>query len=276
MLIFKSFLRKKTTKTYLLIYTIILSTLFILLITKNVMIELENNNYNGSFIEIEDKDNIKINGLNNIDKIYHAISIKEGYNKIFLISDESYDLKNNEIIIPIKYKEEIKVGDNFELELGNNSYNFIVKNYSNSKNNNFLIVSPNVITENNDLDNSYLLTLKNWLKKDPTLDEIRDKYKDYNITSYFYTSNESYTTFITIINILLSVLALLFGIILIVTCFNIVQDEKKKNEIYYKLGYLKTKLQRYNVIKITSLIGLSLIFSFIIVTIIYILYNFIR
>ncbi len=273
MLIFKSFLRKKTTKTYLLIYTIILATLFTLLITKNVMIELENNNYKGSFIEIEDKNNIQIDRLNNIDKIYQAISIKDGYNKIFLISDESYDLKNSEIIIPIKYKEEIKVGDIFELEVGDNSYNFVVKSYSNSKNNNVLVVSSKFINENKGLDNSYLLTLKNWLKKEQTLDEIRDKYKDYNISSYFYTSNDTYTTFITIINILLSVLTFLFIIILVVTSVNIIEDEKKKNEIYYKLGYLKTKLQRYNVIKIISLIGLSLIFSFIIVTIFYILYN---
>lgn len=276
MLIFKSFLRKKTTKTYLLIYTIILSTLFTLFITKNIMVELENNNYNGSFIEIEDDGSININKLDNIDKIYHAVYIKENYNKVFFINDDSYNLKNNEIIIPIKYQKEMQVNDELELEIANNAYKFIVKDFLNSKNDNVFIVSSNIIKENDNLDKSYLLVLKNWLKKDKTFDEIRDNYKNVNISSYFYTSNDSYTTFITIINILLSILIFLFAIILIVTCFNIIQDEKKKNDIYYKLGYLKTNLKKYNLFKIICLISIALIISIIVSLILYTIYNVIR
>ena len=269
MLIFKSFLRKKTTKIYLLIYTIILSTLFTLFIAKNIMVELENNNYNGSFIEIEDDGSININKLDNIDKIYHAVYIKENYNKVFFINDNSYNLKNNEIIIPIKYQKEMKINDELELEIANNTYKFIVKDFLNFKNDNLFIVSNNIIKENNNLDKSYLLVLKNWLKKDKTFDEISDNYKNVNISSYFYTSNDSYTTFITIITILLSILIFLFAIILMVTCFNIIQDEKKKNEIYYKLGYSKKKILKFNSIKIIILVMLSfsiaLIFSSIII-----------
>ena len=269
MLIFKSFLRKKTTKIYLLIYTIILSTLFTLFIAKNIMVELENNNYNGSFIEIEDDGSININKLDNIDKIYHAVYIKENYNKVFFINDDSYNLKNNEIIIPIKYQKEMKINDELELEIANNTYKFIVKDFLNFKNDNLFIVSNNIIKENNNLDKSYLLVLKNWLKKDKTFDEISDNYKNVNISSYFYTSNDSYTTFITIITILLSILIFLFAIILMVTCFNIIQDEKKKNEIYYKLGYSKKKILKFNSIKIIILVMLSfsiaLIFSSIII-----------
>ena len=276
MLIFKSFLRKKTTKTYLLIYTIILSTLFTLFITKNIMVELENNNYNGSFIEIEDDGSININKLDNIDKIYHAVYIKENYNKVFFINDDSYNLKNNEIIIPIKYQKEMQVNDELELEIANNTYKFIVKDFLNSKNDNVFVVSSNIIKENDNLDKSYLLVLKNWLKKDKTFDEIRDNYKNVNISSYFYTSNDSYTTFITIINILLSILIFLFAIILIVTCFNIIQDEKKKNDIYYKLGYLKTNLKKYNLFKIICLISIALIISIIVSLILYTIYNVIR
>ena len=276
MLIFKSFLRKKTTKIYLLIYTIILSTLFTLFIAKNIMVELENNNYNGSFIEIEDDGSININKLDNIDKIYHAVYIKENYNKVFFINDDSYNLKNNEIIIPIKYQKEMQVNDELELEIANNTYKFIVKDFLNSKNDNVFIVSSNIIKENDNLDKSYLLVLKNWLKKDKTFDEIRDNYKNVNISSYFYTSNDSYTTFITIINILLSILIFLFAIILIVTCFNIIQDEKKKNDIYYKLGYLKANLKKYNLLKIICLISIALIISIIVSLILYTIYNVIR
>ena len=276
MLIFKSFLRKKTTKTYLLIYTIILSTLFTLFIAKNIMVELENNNYNGSFIEIEDDGSININKLDNIDKIYHAVYIKENYNKVFFINDNSYNLKNNEIIIPIKYQKEMQVNDELELEIANNTYKFIVKDFLNFKNDNLFIVSNNIIKENNNLDKSYLLVLKNWLKKDKTFDEIKDNYKNVNISSYFYTSNDSYTTFITIINILLSILIFLFAIILIVTCFNIIQDEKKKNDIYYKLGYLKANLKKYNLLKIICLISIALIISIIVSLILYTIYNVIK
>lgn len=276
MLIFKSFLRKKTTKTYLLIYTIILSTLFTLFIAKNIMVELENNNYNGSFIEIEDDGSININKLDNIDKIYHAVYIKENYNKVFFINDNSYNLKNNEIIIPIKYQKEMQVNDELELEIANNTYKFIVKDFLNSKNDNVFVVSSNIIKENDNLDKSYLLVLKNWLKKDKTFDEIRDNYKNVNISSYFYTSNDSYTTFITIINILLSILIFLFAIILIVTCFNIIQDEKKKNDIYYKLGYLKANLKKYNLLKIICLISIALIISIIVSLILYTIYNVIK
>lgn len=276
MLIFKSFLRKKTTKTYLLIYTIILSTLFTLFIAKNIMVELENNNYNGSFIEIEDDGSININKLDNIDKIYHAVYIKENYNKVFFINDNSYNLKNNEIIIPIKYQKEMQVNDELELEIANNTYKFIVKDFLNSKNDNVFVVSSNIIKENDNLDKSYLLVLKNWLKKDKTFDEIKDNYKNVNISSYFYTSNDSYTTFITIINILLSILIFLFAIILIVTCFNIIQDEKKKNDIYYKLGYLKANLKKYNLLKIICLISIALIISIIVSLILYTIYNVIK
>ena len=276
MLIFKSFLRKKTTKTYLLIYTIILSTLFTLFITKNIMMELENNNYNGSFIEIEDDGNININKLDNIDKIYHAIYIEENYDKVFFINDDSYNLKNNEIIIPIKYQKEMKINDELDFEIANNTYKFIVKDFLNSKNDNVFMISNNIIKENDNLNKSYLLVLKNWLKKDKTFNEIRDNYKNVNISSYFYTSNDSYTTFITIINIFLSILIFLFVIILMITCFNIIQDEKKKNEIYYKLGYLKKNLKKYNLLKIICLISIALIISIIMSLILYAIYNVIR
>ena len=126
------------------------------------------------------------------------------------------------------------------------------------------------------MDKSYLLVLKNWLKKDKTFDEIKDNYKNVNISSYFYTSNDSYTTFITIINILLSILIFLFAIILIVTCFNIIQDEKKKNDIYYKLGYLKANLKKYNLLKIICLISIALIISIIVSLILYTIYNVIK
>ena len=67
----------------------------------------------------------------------------------------------------------------------------------------------------------------------------------------------------------------LFGIVLVITCFNIIQDENKKNIIYYRVGYKKIILKLFNLLKIILLIILSIIFAFIIFITFYFLYNLI-
>ena len=54
MILLKSFFRKKTTKNYFIIFLITIILLVVFIIGKNYCINLINENYTGSFIQITD------------------------------------------------------------------------------------------------------------------------------------------------------------------------------------------------------------------------------
>ena len=267
MLVYISFIRKKITKIYLLIYTLLLIALFVLLFASKNFEILENNTYDGSFIEVKSDNIVELKKNKNIKDYFLALKLKDGFEEIYLIGNN--ELKENEIILPNHFQNSLSKEEPVELEL-NKTYEFNIKNFDSNKNNfSFVNVSKKIIEDNKSFSHSYIIILNNWLKKDKTIKKLEDKYGIDNVVFQRHSSSENYETYINIVKVLILVLLFIFIIILLTTCFNIVQDEHKKNDLYYKLGYSKKKILKFNLIKIIILIILSfviaLIFSSIIV-----------
>ena len=267
MLVYISFIRKKITKIYLLIYTLLLIALFVLLFASKNFEILENNTYDGSFIEVKSDNIAELKKIKNIKDYFLALKLKDGFEEIYLIGNN--ELTENEIILPNHFQNSLSKEETIELEL-NKTYEFNIKNFDSNKNNfSFVNVASQVIEDNKSFSNSYIIILNNWLKKDKTIKKLEDKYGIDNVVFHSHSSSENYETYINIVKVLILVLLFIFIIILLTTCFNIIQDEHKKNDLYYKLGYSKKKILKFNLIKIIILIILSfviaLIFSSIIV-----------
>lgn len=271
MLIYKSFFRKKTTKIYLLIYSLILLVVGLLLSTKIILNNKQKELYNGSYIFIKTNDIEELSKINNIEKIYEGIPIKlDDYFEAVLISDEKYKIKDDYVMIPEINKNKYKINDKVNITIDDKKVELFVGGYINYNGSaTILYSSNNIIKKYSNSDNmGYLIILKDWNKYPQTLNEFK-KINGDSIVSI--NNNESMQTFIKIINIMLLILLILFVIVLAITCVNIIEDETKKNNIYYKVGYSKFKLKIYNLNKILLLI----IFSSIIASFITLLLNLI-
>lgn len=274
MLIFKSFFRKKTTKNYLIIYSFILLAIFVLIFGKEIINNKYNDLYNGSFITVNEKDYAKIKDINGIDKSYEALQINVDenlYNYVYLIKNEL--LKDDEIIIAEESKNEEQ--NVIEIELQEKYYVFNIKDYSKEINNrNIIYVSKNIyesIKPNGKM--VYIFTLKNWIESKKIDSTISKKIGVNNYIHYDRGTNNNYEKYLSVLNVLLFTLIVLFIIVLIFTSYNSIQDENKKNIIYYRIGYNKRKLKIYNFAKIFMLLLLSSIIANILAIIIKLIYN---
>lgn len=274
MLIFKSFFRKKTTKNYLIIYSFIILAIFVLIFGKEIINNKYNDLYNGSFITVNEKDYAKIKDINGIDKSYEALQINVDerlYNYVYLIKNEL--LKDDEIIIAEESKNEEQ--NVIEMELQEKYYVFNIKDYSKEINNrNIIYVSKNIyesIKPNGKM--VYIFTLKNWIESKKIDSIISKKIGVSNYIHYDRGTNNNYEKYLSVLNVLLFTLIVLFIIVLIFTSYNSIQDENKKNIIYYRIGYNKRKLKIYNFAKIFMLLLLSSIIANILAIIIKLIYN---
>lgn len=264
MLILKSFIRKKTTKTYFMIYTLILSALFLLFYVHYALDEKENDLYYGSFIEIKDEDISKVKDIKEIKEIKKAIKISEfDDTQYYFLYNADYNLINNRIIISNDYREDIRINDILKIDGDNNTYQFIVDSFNKGKNSlNKIYVSKEMydeMLENNEKETN-LIILNRWKREyNDAMYQLNKIFDPSNVRPNFYAGDSRYEVFITISYVFIWVLIVLFGIVLIITCFNIVQDEKKKNYIYYRIGYRKITLKIFNLIKILLLIIISII-----------------
>lgn len=260
MLIYKSFFRKRTTRIYLIIYTLIILIICLLLSVRTILEKKQQELYYGSNILISVNDIEKIENIKNIDKIYKAINVTIGdYNEMIMIYDEKYKVDNHYIVIPNIYKEQFKINDTINIYINNNRIELVIKDYDDIIGNSDIVYVSEYIIEayTNTQDNLYLITLKDWEKEDNVIKELNkiDNITDINIRKN--NSSNSYTTFIKILNVMLIVIMILFIVVLLITSFNIIEDEKKKNLVYYKIGYRKNKLKVYNFVKICLLIVLA-------------------
>lgn len=260
MLIYKSFFRKRTTRIYLIIYTLIILIICLLLSVRTILEKKQQELYYGSNILISVNDIEKIENIKNIDKIYKAINVTiEDYNEMIMIYDEKYKLDNHHIVIPNIYKEQFKINDTINIYINNNRIELVIKDYDDIIGNSDIVYVSEYIIEayTNTQDSLYLITLKDWEKEDNVIKELNkiDNITDINIR--INNSSNSYTTFIKILNVMLIVIMILFVVVLLITSFNIIEDEKKKNLVYYKIGYRKNKLKVYNFVKICLLIVLA-------------------
>ena len=280
MLILKSFIRKKTTKTYFMIYTLILSALFLLFYVHYSLDEKENDLYYGSFIEIKDEDISKAKDIKEIKEIKRAIKINEfDDTQYYFLYNSDYNLVNNRIMISNDYREDIKINDILDIDGDNNTYQFVVDRFNDEKNSlNKIYISKEMYNEmlkNNEKETN-LIILNRWKKQyNDAMYQLNKIFDPSNVRPTVYAGDSRYEAFITTSYVFIWVLIVLFGIVLVITCFNIIQDENKKNIIYYRVGYKKIILKLFNLLKIILLITTSIIFAFIIFITFYFLYNLI-
>ena len=250
-LIMLSFFRKKTTLTYLKIYSLLFLGLFILITFCNILVNKENENYKGSFILLLSDDSSKLKDIKNIDEYKEALLYDD---ECILNIDTS--LSDEEIIIPSFYKNKK------EYIIDNDIYH--IKSYSNTYNL-FYISKNNYKKYSKFLNKVFIIYLKDNLKHEKTREDINTKY-NLMITNYYKNAKDKYdfTNHIFVLRLLIIVLIILFSIVLLFTSYNIVMDEHNKNELYYRLGFKKNSLIIITCIKILSLLVISLLIGLVI------------
>lgn len=262
-LILKSFFRKKTTIIFLIIYTLIIISLLGLLYGLKLLNVKEKENYSDAFIYINSSDFSKLKNISNINSYKLGLKLDDDYN--FAIYNDN--LNNNEIIIP----NNITRDDNI-ITLSDTNISFIVKSKNESAS--LYEISKemyNSLKEN--YDTVLIVYLNDYLKAETTIIDIK---KEFNIDETSIMSNKykyNYGKYIFIVKLFIIVILLLFGIIVFFTSFNIIEEEKEKNDIYYKLGYEKVFLKLLNTIKIVLLLISSMLLSSAVFYIIYTIYK---
>ena len=275
MLIYKSFFRKKTTHIYFIVYTLIIFVICLLLSAKNILEIKDKELHYGSYLLIQTNNIDRVNDNRNVSKVYEALEVKvdNDYYSLVLINNEEYKIKGNNAIISPIYMNEYKENDKIIITIDSHQIELNVYSYDSKKGYNDVIFVSNELVQQYK-SNKYLITLKDWNKKQDIISFLNDNDIE---TIYVRESmeNNSIQTFITIINISMIVLIILFCIILVITSLNIVEDENKKNSIYSKIGYGKQKLKIYNFTKIILLIVLSSAVSITLTMILNIIYKII-
>ncbi|MCM1052673.1 MAG: hypothetical protein NC483_01670 [Ruminococcus sp.] len=267
-MIYKSFFRKKTTKIYVFIITLILTAIFLLVINKNHYIELYNNNYKGSFISVaSNKEDLDV-----IKKIKEVKIIGEGItidNKIFMVD---YNLKDSEVKISDFYSSSDFPDKIISLELENYSKDLDIigsHEYSSSL---FKISNSTMKEIASYGDKTYVLDLKDWTKDYKIRTKISELGEFDISASRKYKSNINYEPTIILTKIFIILSIILFAIILIVTIVNIFEDEKKKVILYRALGQNKKQIAKYSIIKLVLLFVISILLS-LLISGIYLIFN---
>lgn len=275
MLIYKSFFRKKTTKIYILIITFIFLGIGAFLVGRQHYIKEGNVNYEQSYIEFYAKlsDYEKIKNLYNVKDVniglYREItSSNRNYKDTFYINNQV----NEGEIFTDGYNE------NGFLTINNNNemINFKIIN-----NHNYNLKQPNYISQE-DFDKlyqpneyvAYRITTKNYFKREKTIKKIEEtinyrKKETYDGVDYYgirdrsisKSAIEMYEFYIMLFGLISIVLGIIFGIVLINTIINVIEDEKKVSNLLIHLGYNQKLTRKIKIHKILFLLVFPLILA---------------
>ena len=261
MQIYKSFLRKPTTKIYIILITLFLLGIWLIKGINENYHNLLQQEYENSYLSII----LNKNNFSEIEKIKEIEVIEENLaietNNEFLILKIDTTLKDNEVVLSPFLKEKI---NNDILMINDNS--FFIKESENILYNVGYISkkSYNLLKEENS-SREYKLTLENWLNKEKVINKLQkntslnEKYGI--IESIEKIPNSNLVTIIYTLNAIILCILIIFIILYVITLINIFNDDKNFNQILYRLGYNKQKLFLLNNIKILVIFCLSLIFS---------------
>ena len=195
MILYKSFWRKKITKTYIILFILILFSIIILSSINNHYLEILNKKYQDSYISISLNEKDKPQKMKNI-KIYNESLLLETNDEFnnYLTLTKNTNLKNTEIILPICYSNKYKINDNYNLTINNNTYSFFIKDFYDTDMSNELKISSKIYEKLSQevIMKEYKLKLDNWLKIDKTISKIKNKLninQEYGL-KYFKINNE--------------------------------------------------------------------------------------
>ena len=266
-MIYIGFYRKKVTKIYLVIITLILIVIGLLFNLKKYYIINNNNNYINSYIYVESTNRINITNIKNIDKYLYGIKINDD---LSLLVDD--DLTGNQIKIYKDMSSTFAKGDILELDINNDNKSLLIKDFYNfDYDQNFIYISKKMYDEVESKSKKYVyvLRLKDWHIIKQFSEELYDNYKIEPSIIINKDNKVDYGNIILVVNIFIYLLITLFVIICIITTYNIIIDEEKNNSLYLYLGYNKRKRINIYFIKVISLYIISLLISIIINCFIY-------
>lgn len=285
MLILKSFYRKKSTKIYLTVITLLFIGIISLFIARYYNINEANKIYYKSYIifsankeDLTKIENIKgINSLKfglkgqnttkdcmeepdcepNYLVIFNDNTIVKNHAKITLFNPKTGILlfNNEKITFTIDQIIETKKEENYSsLYISKTDFNTL-----SSKTNEYF----------------YILTPKKWLDKEKIIKTLKKEIPSLsNLEEHEYRIKpfEYYTLNVTITTIFLIILSIIFLIILLINTKNILIDENKNSKLLKCLGFHKSTIKKYNVLKIISLLVLSIIISTLTISLIIIVF----
>ena len=257
MILLKGFLRKKTTKNYFIVFFIVSLILISLLISQKYFIKLNNENYKGSYIFITDT----LNKYNQIKKNSNFKTIEIGSPIIneweidtYILVGSDLVIDNDTIFVPLKYQNLlssiIKVNDT----------ELVIKDVYEGYNNNIFLINKNTAQELSKKVNkvTYVIDLKNWTYYDRIINNLKNTYE--NVFAFVDTSQEiNYNTIITAFDIFIILTLVVLAVITVVSCLNIIEDEKKNNTLYHYIGYSKLRIIMLLSSKIIFIIGINAI-----------------
>lgn len=271
MVLLKSFFRKKNTRIYFIIFVIISSVFLIVFYTQNYFIKMTNQNYKSSFLYFlsNKMSHNEIITFDNISSTYCSYT-GEFNNYEYILSTNkltNVEISKEEIILPNTYQFDFKENDEISLIIKEKNYTFRVKDFFETKGFPYLFLINEdflkSILENEDKV-TYVVDLKNWAYKDETIQKIKEKFNPVSFSYHIVSQqNINFDRLIIVFNIFLTIIFIIFALIFVITCFNVVSDEKINNKLYYLLGYSKTRISLIMLIKI-GLIALPFLFSIII------------
>lgn len=273
MLILKGFFRKKNVKIYLIILTFIFSLFILLIYNRNHFIKEYNKFCEGDIIYFKASKNeySKIKKLSNIKTLTLGLEAIYNNEEVLIIRDYKNKVSSNEAIILYRLEDL----ESINLAINNKKYNFKIKDYHE------LAVYPRrVIISKEDFDKLntsdeyiYIIEYKNYFESAETNANIIEKIKfEGNLiaSDVAKMGSNNYEFYINILTIFIYILISIFTIILIITIYNIIIDEKKNVYLLSCLGFNKKTIRLHNIIKIFSLI-ISAMFLSIIVNILLLL-----
>lgn len=276
MIIVKSFWRKKSTKIYFLIFIFLFVIFYILIFSRKYFIQLDNTNYRGSFLSLKVEENEMQNISNsfNIKKITPGIkTFLNSYEIIFVASNK---IKNEtQIIIPKIYKDEIEIGSSLEYE---NWFLTIQDYYDAPTYSNIFLISPKIFEQlKRKQEQIFLVDLKVWAYQNKTIKILEQSQQVSDITSYIKKIDDiNYDYIITAFRFFSLFLFIIFIIIAFITFINNIEDEKKNNLLYKFLGFSKLKRIKIIIVKLSSLVGISMVSNTILYFIFLIIYEFFK
>lgn len=290
MIILKSFYRKKNTRIYLTVITLIFTAIISLFMARNYNVDQANQNLSKSYLMFDaNKDAIddiaKIKGLNHITYGIKSTAYltreewdtyKEPRDLILIASQKvatNHAIANYEAsFFFYMYSSEFYLGtqkleftiDKFLEQKKEEDYNYL---YINSSDFNNLSREVNEYT--------YIINVNKWLSRKNVIKELKEKIpslKDFEEYEYNIKTLDYSQMNILIFTVLLIALSIIYIIVLIINIKNILIDENRNTRLYQCLGFTNTIIKKYHTLEIISLLILSLLISIILVTLILIIF----
>lgn len=261
-MILKSFYRKRTTKIYFIILVLIMCAFATIVIGRNKYIDEYNKNYDNSFIYVESAKSLSLDHVEHVSKVEEAI--KSGF--FYYMLDKNI-IDHKEAIIPSFFKKSYPRNSFIEEE--DNS--FVVKGfYDMPYMMPIVYINEDVFKEISSKKNKkgYILKIDSWIEYDEVVKYITKNTKSEAWGFEINKSNVDYSQLIDNFTLYSYIIIAIFILVIIITLYNVTNDQKEKEYLYRSLGYAKKKIYMIQFVNILSLYVFSMLVSLILIFIV--------